>query len=112
MGYQHGRVCHATFAEWADDYYSSLAAAYLPGVTTYEAVPKKSSGGVWEICRSSIDSVGTRTSMGCTAGPVVAGDLAVCDPAEYVVDGALVGFLVGACYLAAWAVLLIRREMR
>lgn len=112
MGYQLGRVCHPTWAEWADDYYGSLPATYLPGVTTYEAYPKKNAGGVWEICRSSINSSGTRTAMGCSVGPVASADVAACDSAGHVVDGAAVGFLVGACFLAAWGLMLMRRELR
>lgn len=112
MGYLFGRVCHSTFGDWADSYYGGMQAFYLPGATTYEVVPKKSAGGVWEVCRATISSTGVRTSQGCTAGPVQAADLASCLPESHLADGAAVGFLVAACFVLVWGGIVVRRQLQ
>lgn len=111
MGYLLGRVCYDSFADWSDAYYGSLAPVYLPGVTTYEVYPKKAAG-VWQVCRSSINSSGTRTAMGCTAGPVASADVSVCSADGAVADGALIGISVGAAFLVAWGAVVLARHLR
>lgn len=111
MGYQHGRLCLGSYAEWEDSVYSGMPLHYQAASSATELYFSKSTG-VWRMCRNTISSTGARSGNVCVAPVHAKPDVKVCSEAAAVGDGAAVGFLLLGVLVLAWGYVKLRGQLR
>lgn len=106
MGAFFNGRCFENQAAALDAYYGDAPVSHAAGTVSHMSYFVKTAG-VWEWV--SVTRDGAATSTATVVAPAV--EFAACDPAQALTDGVAVGWLVGGCLLAVWAVSLLRRVL-
>lgn len=103
MGALYQGLCFGSVSDAAHSYFSAQPYVVVPGSVTYHARFKLDQG-VW---KRFVYQDSTLLSASIVSAP----DFPECDSAALALDGMALGWLVAGCWVAAWAVMLIKRSL-
>lgn len=103
MAVLHSGVCYGSASEAAHVFFSAIPPVVSGGSPVFVSSVELVSG-VWTLVTREGGSVVASVAM-----PIP--DFAQCDPAQLALDGMAAGWMVAGCWVAAWAVMLIKRSL-